>query len=177
MRILIRMTALAAVSWLAVSPPAFAHIVLAEPHAAPGSHYAAFFRVGHGCDGQATTALRIEIPVNVTDARPQPKAGWTLTVERAPLPKPITVKGKEIRERVAAVTWRGHLGDDEFDQFGLLVHLPDAVGTLYFPVVQICEKSEMRWTDIPVEGQDAAHPAPALDIGGDAMSGMEHMHH
>jgi uncharacterized protein YcnI len=173
MRILIGLTALC----LTAAAPAFAHIMLAEPHAASGSHYAAFFRVGHGCDGKATTALRIEVPVNVTDAKPQPKPGWTLKIEHAPLAQPITVKGKEIRERVSAVTWQGHLADDAFDQFGLLVHLPDATGTLYFPVIQSCGKTELRWIDIPSEGQSVEHPAPGLHIGGDDMAGMEHMHH
>jgi uncharacterized protein YcnI len=172
MRILIPV--LLAASLCAV--PATAHIVLSQPSAAPGARYVASFRIGHGCDGSATTAIRIEVPVNVSEARPQPKPGWTLTIEHVPLAKPITVKGKEIKERVSAVIWRGRLGDDQFDEFGLLVHLPDAVGTLFFPVVQSCEKGEIRWRDIPVDGQDIEHPAPSLQIGGDSMPGMDHMH-
>ncbi len=170
-----------------VAPPALllfagsaaAHVVLAEPSAPAGSYHAAFFRVSHGCDGSAMVALRVELPASVVVAKPQPKPGWTLAVERAPLPTPVMYEGKPVHERVVAVTWTGRLADDEFDQFGLMVKLPAATGPLYFPTTQRCERGETRWTTIPAPGQawhSVPHPAPMLDVrvgGADTMH-MEH---
>jgi copper(I)-binding protein len=68
---------------------------------------------------------------------------------------------------VTGVTWRGKLAAKDSDQFGLFVKLPAKPGTLYFPVLQQCEKSEIRWSDIPATGQaprDVAHPAPVLQL-------------
>ena len=53
------------------------------------------------------------------------------------------------------MAWRGgSLPDNLYDTFGLLMKLPDAAGkTLYFPVVQECEKGVHRWIEIPAAGQ------------------------
>ena len=163
---------------LAASPViASAHIVLAEPTAKAGSYYAGFFRVSHGCDGAATTSLRVEIPAGVTIAHPQPKPGWTLGVEKAPLAAPITSEGKEVRERVRAITWTGRLDPEQFDQFGVMMKLPQGSGPLYFPTTQRCGKVENAWVMIPAAGQ-AWHalprPAPVLELSADAMPGMSH---
>jgi uncharacterized protein YcnI len=174
---------LAGLGLLAATPVA-AHIVLAEPMAAPGAYYAGFFRVSHGCDGSPTTAVRIEIPASVAMARPQPKPGWSLSVEKTPLPRPVKGEGgKLMTERVSAITWKGRLGAEEFDQFAIMLKLPADTGLLYFPTVQTCEAGEQRWTDIPAEGQawhDVPRPAPVLNLmpadDMDAMAGMHHDH-
>ncbi|VVT14843.1 Nuclear export factor GLE1 [Sphingomonas sp. EC-HK361] len=163
---------------LAASPTiAAAHIVLAEPTAKSGSYYAGFFRVSDGCDGAATTSLRIEIPAGVTIAHPQPKPGWTLSVEKETLATPITSEGKAVRERVRAITWTGRLDPEQFDQFGVMMKLPQASGPLYFPTTQRCGTAENAWVMIPAAGQ-AWHalprPAPVLDLSADAMPGMNH---
>jgi hypothetical protein len=173
---------LTGIAFAAAALPAAAHIVLAEPSAAPGAYYAGFFRVSHGCDGSPTTSLRIEVPAAIMSAKPQPKPGWTLKVENAPLAKPVPGEGGAmLTERVSAVTWTGRLGAEEFDQFGLMVKLPSGEGPIYFPAVQTCEKGETRWTDIPAAGQawhDVPHPAPVLDLKAsgmmDDMAGMHH---
>jgi uncharacterized protein YcnI len=162
--------------------PAAAHIVLAEPSASPGAYYAGFFRVSHGCGASPTIALRIEIPAAIMTAKPQPKPGWTLSVEKAALAKPVPGEGGAmLTERVTAITWKGRLGAEEFDQFGVMVKLPAGEGPLYFPAVQTCESGEARWTDIPAPGQawhDVPHPAPVLQLSPagqmDDMAGMHH---
>ena len=170
---------LGAASLLLLAESATAHVVLADASAPAGGYHAAFFRVSHGCDGSATTSLRVELPSSVTVAKPQPKPGWTLSVERAPLATPVISEGKPVRERVVAVTWTGRLADDEFDQFGVMVKLPAAVGPLYFPTIQRCERGETRWTTIPAPGQawhSVPHPAPVLDLRAGGDDGM-HMGH
>ena len=145
-----------------------AHVTLADPQAQAGADYVSAFRVGHGCDGSATTTLRVEIPPVIVMAKPQPKPGWAIQIERAPLPAPPKGDGgKTMSERVAAITWRGGpLPDEDWDQFGIMAKLPDAPGVLYFPAIQTCERGEARWTEVPVAGdiRRLSHPAPALTV-------------
>ena len=154
------------VAALAAATPASAHIVFAEPQAQAGGYYAGFLRVGHGCGTAATTGVRVEIPEGIETARPQPKPGWTLRVERVPLAEPRAAEGGgTIAERVSAITWQGKLPADQFDQFGMLLKLPGAAGPLYFPTVQTSETGGNEWTQVPAqpEGWHALpRPAPML---------------
>lgn len=159
---------LIAAGLLGLAPAAQAHIVLDQPKAEAGTYYASAFRVGHGCDGSATTKLTITMPESLVTVRPQLKPGWTITIEKAKLAAPIQGEGgKAITERVASITWEGRLDPDYFDEFGVSTKLPAEPGTLYFPAVQTCEAGSIAWTDIPASGQawhDVAHPAPVLDV-------------
>ena len=135
------------------SGPVLAH-VSAEPAEAPaGAPQVIRFRIGHGCSGQATTALRVEIPQALSEARPQPKPGWTLKIDRG---GPVT-----------AITWTGTLPDDQFDDFAVLARLPAEPGRLYLPTVQTCGADEVQWTGVPDPGEDPhalTHPAPSVKI-------------
>lgn len=157
-----------ALAALALAPAsASAHIALAETTAPAGGYYAGFFRVSHGCGASPTVSLRVSIPDGVLVARPQPKPGWTVAVETAPLARPAVNEGVALKERVSAVVWKGRLPADQFDQFGLMVRLPDRDGPLYFPTVQTCEAGQNRWTDIPAPGAawtSVAHPAPVVTL-------------
>lgn len=162
-------------------PSAMAHVVIDPGKAAPGAYYTGHFRIGHGCDAAATTSVRVELPQQIISAKPQPKAGWEIRIDRAPLAEPVKGEGgKSITERVTAVTWTGELAADQFDEFGLMMKLPETAGALYFPTVQTCKVGELRWTDIPAAGQawhDVPHPAPVLELtaagGADDMAGMD----
>lgn len=149
------------------APPALAsaHIVADPGQANVGAYQAVRFRVGHGCgDGAATTAVRIEIPPQMVSARPQPKPGWTLEIERGD-------EGK-----VAAVTWRGSLPDEQFDEFALMFKLPDGAGTLYLPTVQSCGDEQSQWIAIPAPGERPSHPAPSLTLVPKAAPAETHQH-
>ncbi|HWQ87101.1 YcnI family protein [Brevundimonas sp.] len=161
---------LAALAALAAAGAAQAHVVFTQPQAAAGGHWAGALRVSHGCDGSATTAVRVEIPAGIVVARPQPKAGWTISVERQPLAEPVAAEGGGfLTERVSAITWTGRLSDDQFDEFGLAAKLPSAAGSLVFPVIQTCEQGEARWIETSVAGEPRpAHPAPVLILGAGA---------
>lgn len=132
--------------------PALAHVSVDPGEARAGAYQVLRFRVGHGCGDAATTTLRIETPQGLASARPQPKPGWTLTIESD-------------GERVAALVWRGGLPADQFDEFAVLAKLPAAAGVLYFPVVQTCGSEESQWTEIPDPGETGlSHPAPMLRV-------------
>jgi uncharacterized protein YcnI len=151
-----------------IAGPAGAHIVFAPAEAPAGSYYAGEFRVGHGCGDAATIAVRITIPDGVLIARPRPKAGWTIEIERAPLTAPAMSEGREVRERVATITWRGQLPSDQFDGFGVMLKLPDGrTGPLYLPVRQTCGNDSVDWSEIPVAGQTwraLKHPVPMIEL-------------
>lgn len=134
-------------------PPALAHVSLDPGEAKAGSYQVLRFRVGHGCGtATTTTALRIETPQGLAGARPQPKPGWTLSVEQD-------------AERVTALVWRGELPADQFDEFAVLAKLPAEPGVLYFPTVQTCGGEESQWTEIPDPGEAGlSHPAPSVRV-------------
>jgi uncharacterized protein YcnI len=167
-----------------LAQPAFAHVVLAAPEARPDAYYVGEFRVSHGCGESPTIAFRVEIPDGINAARPQPKPGWEIEIERTPLAAPVRTEYGEITERVSAVTWRGLLPADQFDEFALLMKLPNRAGPIYFRALQTCEDSGRAWIDIPAAGQNAhdlENPAPMLNIlrppRSAAPASDDHAHH
>lgn len=135
---------------LALASPAFAHVSAEPAKASAGAYQVVRFRVGHGCGKAATTALRIELPPQLASARPQPKPGWDLRIERD-------------GDRVAAIAWTGELPDEQFDDFAILARLPAEPGQLYFPAVQTCGSEEQQWTGVPDPGETGlSHPAPTI---------------
>ena len=152
--------------------PAGAHVVMAPAEAMAGSYYAGEFRIGHGCGEAATTAVRIEVPDGVLTARPRPKPGWTIEIERVPLAKPVVTEGKEQRDRVSAITWHGSLPADQFDGFGVMLKLPKGhSGPIYLPVRQSCGTESIVWNEIPAAGRSwgsLKNPAPMLTITPDS---------
>jgi uncharacterized protein YcnI len=156
-----------------------AHVVFDQPQATAGGYYTGFLRVTHGCGNSPTVSVRVDMPAGVVSARPQPKPGWTLAIERAPLATPIKAEGgATITTRVTAITWTGKLAPDEFDQFGLSLKLPDAAGPLYFPTTQRCETGVNAWTAIPASPEQwhaTPSPAPMLTLTARPMSTGHHM--
>jgi len=91
----------------------------AEGREAPiGSGYKAVVRVPHGCDGAATTAIRIRIPGGIIGVKPMPKAGWTLETVNGKYDKPYGLRGALVNEGVTEVSWSGgKLPDAFYDEF------------------------------------------------------------
>ena len=164
---------------------ASAHIVFNRADAAPGSYVGAM-RITHGCGASPTTSVTVTIPVGIDNAKPQAKAGWTIEIAREPLKTPTrSESGATVTERVKAITWRGRLPVDQFDEVGLSFTLLTGAGPIYFPTVQTCESGENRWTEIPAAGaawNSVLRPAPVINLAPpvhdmSAMPGMEHMQH
>ena len=150
----------------AIAGSAHGHVVFTQPTAVAGSHWAGALRVGHGCDGFATTSVRVEIPPSIAVVRARVPAGWTVVVERQALAEPLPAEGGGLlTERVSAITWKGRLPDDQFEEFGLAGKLPATAGTLIFPITQTCEQGVLHWKDAVVPNQPRpAHPAAALKV-------------
>lgn len=150
---------------------AFAHITLETQEAAVGSTYKAVLRVPHGCEGKATTGVRVKIPEGFIAVKPMPKAGWKLETVKGKYAKAYTLWGEEVSEGVTEVDWSdGNLPDEFYDEFILRGTLADGLEAgqrLYFPVVQQCGDAAERWIEIPAAGQDEDAlelPAPGLRL-------------
>lgn len=160
---------LAAALLVTFASPTFAHVTLAEGQATSGTSYKGVLKVPHGCGEAATTAIKVTIPEGVVSVKPQPKAGWTLALEKGPYEKTYDVMhGKAVKEGVKTITWSGGtLPNAYYDEFVFIAYLaPQAQATkLYFPVLQSCEGASADWAQIPQEGGPRPeYPAPALKL-------------
>ena len=150
--------------------PALAHLSLETTEAPAGSTYKAVIRVGHGCEGAPTTAVRVQIPEGVIAVKPMPKPGWTLETSIAAYPEPVQYRDTTLTEGVREITWSGgSLPDEWYDEFVFRAHLPEGqVGQIiYFPMVQECGSAVSRWIEVPAAGQhgeDFEKPAPSLTL-------------
>jgi uncharacterized protein YcnI len=163
-----RTTLLAAASALAGVTIASAHITLENQQAAVGASYKAVLRVPHGCDGSATVAVRVRIPDGFIAVKPMPKPGWKLDVMHGKYQKPMSVRGTSVTEGVTEVDWSGgNLPDAYYDEFVLNGYIGDeapAGETMYFRIVQDCEKGANRWIEIPGPGSEPPEPAAGLKL-------------
>lgn len=159
-----------------------AHVVLAEPAALADTSYRATFRVGHGCDGSPTTAIKVYLPAGFQGAKPMPKAGWTLSTRTEKLATPYTSHGKTIIEDVTEVAWTASnkanwLPDAWYEEFVLRGSLPAKAGGLWFRVLQTCEKGAIDWAQIPATGTSTKglkSPAALLEIIESGPAGHQH---
>lgn len=149
---------------------AFAHAVLDVQKAVVGAPYKATMKIGHGCQGSATTKVTIQIPEGVISVKPMPKPGWTLATVKGPYAKAYNFyHGKTLGEGVREITWSGGpLLDAHFDEFVFSAFIADSLvpnTKVYFPTYQTCEQGENRWIEIPDGGPHDHHlkaPAPEL---------------
>lgn len=152
--------------------PAGAHVTLDKKEVPVGSFYKAVLTVPHGCDGSATVKIAVQIPEGVISVKPMVKAGWSIEVKRGDYAKPYSyLHGAKMTQGPKEVVWSGgNLPDAYFDEFALQTFIAGELSpgtTLYFPVVQTCEKGEHRWVQIPSAdkpGENLGEPAPAIKL-------------
>ncbi|WP_252946314.1 DUF1775 domain-containing protein [Oceanicola sp. 502str15] len=144
-----------------------AHATLEQSEAAIGATTKITLRVPHGCEGEATEAVRIEIPEGFYAVKPMPKAGWVLETETGPYATPYDNHGTEMAEGVRAVTWRGgDLPDAFYDEFtlrGAVGPQMEAGAVMFFPAVQTCANGTVEWTDTS-GAEGVAGPAPGVRL-------------
>lgn len=166
--LLLQLVAASALTAISIAT-AHGHATLESAEAAPGG-YKAVIRIPHGCDGQATHTVRVEIPEGYIGVKPMPKPGWSLDVESGDYARPYRLHGSEVSSGTKAVTWSGgSLDDAHYDEFALSGTLAEVEEgqTLFFRTVQLCADGEVVWDETPEAGQDPHaldRPAPALKI-------------
>jgi uncharacterized protein YcnI len=151
--------------------PAGAHVHLEGKQATVGSSYKAVFAVPHGCSGSPTIKIRVQIPEGVIAVKPMPKAGWSVDVVEGKYAAEYDYHGNKLSSGAREVVWSGgKLPDHNYDEFVVSSFLTDSLKpntTLYFPVVQECEKGVSRWIEIPADGAGHAEsksPAPGVKL-------------
>lgn len=143
-----------------------AHITLEQASAPAGSYQKLTFRVGHGCEGSATSGLTVMLPESVIGAKPMPKAGWKISTVDGKLSVPVESHGKSVTSAVREISWKGGpLPDAEYDEFVMQVKLPEETGKVYFKVVQQCGKTSVAWDEMPGDANvKLKAPAPVLEV-------------
>jgi uncharacterized protein YcnI len=149
-----------------------AHITLEYQVANAGSGYKATFRVGHGCGESPTREIAVTLPSGVQGAKPMPKAGWTIAIERETPAEPRTDHSKRTTEEVRRIRWTANTSADalpnaHYDEFVLQARLPAQAGALYWPVAQVCEQGRVDWAELPGAGRkpdELKYPAPMLEL-------------
>ena len=98
-----------------------------------------------------------------------PKAGWVLSIERAPLAEPYDSHGRKVSDDVVRITWKAaskeaFLADAYYDEFVLRGQAPAKAGLAWFQVRQLCEKGEWNWADTPTSGTSTAGALSPLGL-------------
>lgn len=127
--------------------PALAHVEVSDSSVAPDGAASVTFSFHHGCDGQPTTSLRIQIPDGVTDVAPQPVDGWQTSVT------------------TTEVAWTGgSIPDGAQGDFTATMRVSGAAGTtIWFPTLQGCPNGEEAWIETAAPGEpEPENAAPSI---------------
>lgn len=179
-----KLVSIGALCVLSTSMSAQAHIVLDVQSAPAGSYYRGALRVGHGCDGSPVRQIVVSIPEGVQGAKPMPKPGWRIDIERKVLIKPYLSHGRTVTEDVSEIRWTAmsaedYLPNDQYDEFVIFAKLPETPGKLYWKTSQLCEQGRIDWHDIPASNTAprSKTPAAVLDIQPRPEAHDVHSHH
>ncbi|NBQ88885.1 MAG: DUF1775 domain-containing protein [Betaproteobacteria bacterium] len=175
---------LIAATLVILASAARAHPTLEQPAGVAGKSYKAVFRIAHGCGASPTREIEVDIPSGVRGARPMPKPGWQLVAERAQLQSPYTSHGRRVTEDTVRVRWTARSVDDmlpnaHYDEFVIMVVLPDLPGPVYWPLRQVCEQGRTDWVNVPLLGRESSSvkdPAPLLQVMPQARPTMSPAH-
>ncbi|MFD9598504.1 YcnI family protein [Kitasatospora sp. NPDC059973] len=172
----------AAASVVALAGPAFAHVTVNPGNAQQGGYTAVDFRVPNENDNASTVKLEVNLPLDhpLASVRTLPMPGWTTTVEKSKLDKPIKVHGNDVNEAVSKITWTADAGTKiapgQFQEFRVSIGpLPTDTDKLVFKALQSYDNGDVvRWIDEAKDGQpEPAKPAPVLALD-KAAAGGEH---
>jgi uncharacterized protein YcnI/copper(I)-binding protein len=161
---------------LFATPHAAAHVTLERATTTANAAYMAVLRLPHGCGGEATQSVAVQIPEGVIDVKPMPKAGWQLETRQGRYAKSYDLSGKPVSEGVREIVWSGgSLADDRSDEFVFQVRVTafDPGTVLAFPTTQTCATKSAGWVQVAGPGVDPHSlkmPAPTLRIEAQAQA-------
>jgi uncharacterized protein YcnI len=168
-----RVTALFAicvVALLTLAGIASAHVTANPGTAQQGGYAKVSFRVPNERDTASTSRLEVSLPTDHPIASVSTRAvpGWTSTVQKTKLDKPIKTDDGEISEVVSKITWTGgKIAPGMFEDFDVSMGpLPTDTTELVFKALQTYDNGEVvRWIDTAPEGApEPDHPAPVLKL-------------
>jgi periplasmic copper chaperone A len=124
---------------ISVASPAEAHVEVSGATTAPDGVTTVEFGWVHGCDGQATTALEMQLPEGATVGAASLPAGWGASGEG----RVLRLEGPAIADGTPAV-------------FSIELTGYDTSVEQLVPTVQICPDGEEAWIGADPEANDAA---------------------
>ena len=137
-----------------------AHVTGSDEPVTSGGSTPVTFAFDHGCNGEPTTYLRVQLPAGAIDVEPQNPPGWT-----------STVTADEVR-------WDGgSIPDQQKATFVAVMTITQPEGAVViFPTIQGCPTRESTWIEIAdPTNPDPRYPAPQIIVGAgsDAALGAE----
>jgi periplasmic copper chaperone A len=154
-----------AITFAALSSlPVHAHNSLLSHYAPAGYRHDIEMRVTHGCKGSPVKEVRVKIPDGVTSVSVEHLNGWQIETNMRKLPKPVPGEGGTmITETVDEIVWKTvstplpPMG--RWLGFRFRANLPNTPGEiLYFRSVNVCEKGDDKYIDLPKEPLKASTP-------------------
>jgi uncharacterized protein YcnI len=158
---------------LATASAAQAHVTVNPNEASQGGYTRIAFRVPTESDTTSTTKLEVDLPTDqpIASVAIQPVPGWTGTLVKTKLPKPITNDDGEVTQAVTQITWTANSADTaikpgQFQEFPVSLGPLPKTGSITFKALQTySDGSIVRWIDLVTPGQaEPDHPAPVLTL-------------
>ena len=150
---------------------AYAHATFTQSNVTADSYAVMSLQVPHGCDGKATTEVRIELPEGFVFAKPQPKAGWQLEIIKGEYKNSYDNHGTVVTSGPVEMRWKGgDLPDEFYDTFVIRGKISgiEAGSVIAFPTTQMCgDDASVVWTEIAAPGSDPhslKSPAPTVTV-------------
>ncbi|MFC1417935.1 YcnI family copper-binding membrane protein [Streptacidiphilus cavernicola] len=170
MRRTFTLASLAAAGVLLLAVPASAHVTVNPNSAAQGSYTEVNVRVPNEQDKADTTKIEFFLPTDhpIASVSTESVPGWTVSVVKAKLAKPLTTDDGQVTEAVSEIVWSGGaIRPGQFQDFALsLGPLPSDTSSLTFKALQTySDGTVVRWIQPSVPGQpEPDNPAPVLKL-------------
>ncbi len=150
--------------------PAAAHVEPDPAQATKGGSGQIAFRVPTERDDASTVKVVIALPIDhpIASVTVQPKPGWTISVDKTKLTKPVQGDDGTVTEAVSRITWSGgKIAPGQFDDFTVLMDpLPSDTTVLVFKALQTYSDGQVvRWIEpTGPNGKEPDHPAPTVKL-------------
>jgi uncharacterized protein YcnI len=169
----------AAALLLALSVPAAAHVEVSPDTAVQGSETTVSFHVPNEEPKGDTTKVEVDLPLDhpLAEVSARQMPGWTVSVTKSKLPKPVKTGELELTEAVSKIVWTGGaIKPEQFEEFDVSMGpLPTNTDTLTFKAVQTYSTGKVVHWDQPQPpgAEEPENPAPTLHLTKAAASGED----
>lgn len=164
-------SAAAAALLFALSAPAAAHVSANPDTAEQGAESTKVsFRVPNEEPKGDTTKVEIDLPLDhpLAEVSVRQIPGWTVSVTKSKLPRPVKTNDLELTEAVSKIVWSGGtIKPDQFEEFDVSMGpLPTNTDTLSFKAIQTYSTGKVITWDQPQPpgAQEPENPAPTLHL-------------
>jgi uncharacterized protein YcnI len=165
--------AVVAVSFVATTLPALARVTVNPSTATQGGFTKLTFRVPNETDNVTTTKVQVVLPADhpIGSVSVKQHPGWTYSVTKGKLSKPITTDDGQVTDYVSSITWTASsaataIKPGEFDEFDVSAGPLPKTDSMVFKTLQTYSNGDIvRWIEnTPASGEEPEHPAPTLKL-------------